>query len=389
MHVTPLPDAPAQLRVVSVPSGHPYVQHLSAPRADAQSRAARDGVVRLPDFPPAGAAPGQWWPPVVFDAAWIHGHASSFDLFHLHFGVESFSIAHVEAVVAALRALHKPFVHTVHDLTNPQLVDQAPHLAQLDVIVPAADALITLTDGAAAAVASRWGRRPVTIPHPNVFPLDDDAPIGAASGPFVVGMHLRDLRPNIDAVTATETLVAAVGRLRDRGLDVVGRIHVNDRVRDEATRDRVVAVVVGGSGVELVQVPRLSDADLAASIADLDVAVLPYRHGTHSGWVELCFDLGVPVVGPHVGHAGEQHPEAFRAFDRGSAESLAAAFADTVQVDAARPGSPERVARIARRRAMRREQRTAIDRAHRAVYETATAATTTAATTTPVATVGA
>ncbi|KQO63530.1 hypothetical protein ASF23_04615 [Curtobacterium sp. Leaf261] len=388
----------APIRVLSVPSGHPYVQHLSVDAGD-------PAVERLADVPPVGAAPGQWWPPVVFDPEWLRTHADDFDLVHLHFGLESFPPEHVERVVETLAALRKPLVYTVHDLTNPQLTDQEPHLAQVRRLVVAADALITLTDAAAAETEDRWGRRPTTIPHPNVLPLDGPAPVGAPSERIVVGMHLRDLRPNIDAVVATRTLLAAVALLRARGADVVGRIHLNDRVRDPETAARVADLVgrsssdVQDADLELVRGPRLSDADLARSIADLDVALLPYGHGTHSGWVELCFDLGVPVVGPRVGHAADQHPGSFRSFDRGDAESLAAAITEatamgastsattaTVQAQTAarpgsparagsstRPGSPARADRIAARRAERRVERRAIQAAHRAVYAAAMA----------------
>jgi hypothetical protein len=366
------------LRVVSVPSGHPYVEHLSIPAdlrpaaADARPAADQPTLVRLPDVPPPGAAPGQWWPPVVFDAAWLRAHAPDFDLLHLHFGVESFSLAHVDTVVAELRALGTPFVFTVHDLENPQLTDQTPHVAQLDRLIGSADGLVTLTDGAADEIAARWGRRPVVVPHPNVLPFDAPLPIGRRSEGVVVGMHLRDLRPNIDAVAATETLVAAVEQLRAGGSAVSARIHLNDRVRDPAVRDRVVAIAADRAGVELVEGPRLSDEDLAASLADLDVAVLPYRHGTHSGWVELCHDLGVAVVGPRVGYAGEQHPASFRSFDRGVPASLAAEITAVRQV-ATRPGSDARAALVAARREERRAQRIEIDEAHRSVYAAAAA----------------
>ena len=42
--------------------------------------------------------------------------------------------------------------------------------------------------------------------------------------------------------------------------------------------------------------------------AALDVSVLPYRFGTHSGWLEACFDLGTAVVAPSCGFYAEQRP---------------------------------------------------------------------------------
>ena len=40
----------------------------------------------------------------------------------------------------------------------------------------------------------------------------------------------------------------------------------------------------------------------------IDVSVLPYRFGTHSGWLEACFDLGTAVVAPSCGFYAQQRP---------------------------------------------------------------------------------
>jgi hypothetical protein len=36
--------------------------------------------------------------------------------------------------------------------------------------------------------------------------------------------------------------------------------------------------------------------------------VLPYRFGTHSGWLEACHDLGTTVIAPEVGYLATQRP---------------------------------------------------------------------------------
>ena len=67
--------------------------------------------------------------------------------------------AQLEELVAALRRRGKPLVFTVHDLRNPHHPDRAAHDRHLDVLVPAADALITLTQGAAAEIRAPVGPR--------------------------------------------------------------------------------------------------------------------------------------------------------------------------------------------------------------------------------------
>ena len=61
--------------------------------------------------------------------------------------------------MAALRRHDKPLVLTVHDLRNPHHDTAQLHDAQLGVLVPAADALITLTPGAAATIRRPLGPR--------------------------------------------------------------------------------------------------------------------------------------------------------------------------------------------------------------------------------------
>ncbi|MBM2620346.1 glycosyltransferase [Actinoplanes sp. LDG1-06] len=351
------PVVPA-VRVASIPAGHPYVRQVLA----------GSGVRVLPDPLPPGAPDGRWWPPVMCDAGWVAANADRFDVMHVHFGTESYPAWHLRSLVRALRTAGRPLVYTLHDLENPQLTDQTLHLEQLDVLVRAADELVTLTAGAAAEIRRRWGRTAEVIAHPHLLPFDAPAPVGTGSDTYVIGVHLRDIRPGTDAVRAVATLLDAVDRLCAQGVAASARVHVNERVRDEAARDRVAALVTGHRAAELRRGERLDDDALARSIADLDVAVLPYRAGTHSGWAELCWDLGVPVAGPPVGYAGEQHPEDFAVFDMGDGGALAHAVRKLL-LAAPRPGSAARAQRTADRRRRRMADAAAITAAHTALYE--------------------
>jgi hypothetical protein len=262
----------------------------------------------------------------------------------------------------------------VHDLEHPQLTDQAPYAAQLDVLVPGADAVLTLTDGAAAEVRARWSRDALVVPHPRL--LADGAAPDAAPAPdraVLVGLHLKDLRPNVDAVGATRALATAVGTLTRDGRPARAEVRVHRQVRDAAARDAVreiCAAVDAAPGVDLVEHDRLDDAALAASLARLDACVLPYAHGTHSGWLELCWDLGVPVAAPAVGHYADQHPDgSVASFAGGSGAALAAAL--TAVLDhgtATRPGTPARAGLVRDRRARRRADDARVSTVHADLY---------------------
>ncbi len=292
------PATAPPVRAVSVPAGHPYVARVTADR----------GVTVLADPTPDGAAPGQWWPPVVLDPEWITAHAGDADLLHLHFGTESFTPGHLAACVDAAHAVGWPVVLTVHDLDHPQLTDQSRYLAQLDVLIPRVDALITLTPGAAAEIAARWGRRALVMPHPRL--LSGVPPrVPPTGGCRVIGLHLKDLRPNVDPIGATRALLSALADPALDGLGTRAEIRMHRRVRDPRARDAVRALCASSPLVTLIEHDRLDDAELERSLAGLDACVLPYAHGTHSGWLELCWDLGVPVAAPAVGHYGDQHPD--------------------------------------------------------------------------------
>ena len=269
------------LRVASVPSDHRYVRHL-------EPLAGPGDVLRLPDPPVPGAPAGQWWPSPVLDPGWLREHVP--DVLHVHFGFEHLSPAQLGEVVAAARQVGCPVVVTVHDLQNPHLSDQSAHLAGLGVLVRAADAVLTLTPGAAKEVADRWDREAVVVPHPHVVPLERLSERRARQR-FVVGLHDKPRAGN-DPASARDELVATV---RDLG----GRL--------SPSPDR-----------------RLSDDELWARLQGLDVLVLPYRHGTHSGFLEACADLGTTVVATRVGYLSEQQPHL--TYDRGVPGSLAAAL---------------------------------------------------------------
>ncbi len=61
--------------------------------------------------------------------------------------------------------------------------------------------------------------------------------------------------------------------------------------------------------MEVARHERLDDDRLEALVRRAHVTVLPYRWGTHSGWLELARDLGTRVVAPTGGQYRDQAPD--------------------------------------------------------------------------------
>jgi glycosyl transferase family 4 len=288
--------------VASVPANHVYVRHLGR---------AGDRVRRLEDpRPAADSPPGVWWPPRMLDARWVDRHAGAFDVFHVHFGFDAVTPRDLADLVAALRDHGKPLVYTVHDLRNPHHREPELHNAQIDVLIRAADELITLTNGAADEVARRWGRRPVVLPHPHVVDDPWRSRPREHREEFVVGVHAKSLRASMSPGPVIAGLADIVREIPGGRLRV--NIHRDVFTPGTANHDaELVAALTGYADrgeLDLRVHDCFTDDELWEYFLGLDVSVLPYRFGTHSGWLEACHDLGTVVVVPQVGYMAEQRP---------------------------------------------------------------------------------
>ncbi len=291
------------IRVASVPLGHVYVRHLAAEGGD--------GVERLPDPHPGTNIPdAQWWPPRMLESAWVREHAGEFDLMHVHFGFDATSPEGLVDLVATLRAETKPLVLTVHDLRNPHHLEPRLHDAQLSVLVGAADTLITLTQGAAAEIRRRWCREARVLPHPHVVEKPTLSRRRPRHDGFVVGIHAKSLRASMDPLPDVETIAEVLAQMPGARLRVDAHTDVMTPVflRYAPKLAEGLRRLESQGLVELHVHDYFTDADLWDYFQGLDLSVLPYRCGSHSGWLEACYDLGTAVAAPDCGFYAEQRP---------------------------------------------------------------------------------
>ena len=280
------PRRRSPLQMVSIPASHPYTRRVVPGDVD---------VAADPTDP--------WWPHLALDPKWIESERHGIDLVHLHFGFEHRTPAELESWCDTLDELGIGLVVTVHDLRNPHTPDNGRHHQHLDTLLRRADAVLTLTAGAAAHIEQCWGRRPQVIAHPHVAPLDWQNQFPRRTSglqPRRVGVQFSSFRPNV--LDPEDLLVGLAAGVRDAGATLSVRADceapAHDLCRLAAAADRV--------GAQLLVSDRLGDGALVGALTKLDVIVLPYAFGTHSGMVELCHDLGGRVLIPDVGFYREQ-----------------------------------------------------------------------------------
>ncbi|MDQ2749210.1 MAG: glycosyltransferase family 1 protein, partial [Actinomycetota bacterium] len=252
--------------------------------------------------------PGQWWPPPALSASWIADHHDEFDLMHLQFGFDALGPTELERVVDELDRRGKPLIYTVHDLRNPHHLSDRAHNEALDVLLRRAASLITLTEGAATVINHRWGRHATVLPHPHVVPIGHIRPRPRNTGRFVIGVHAKSVRASMDPLPVIYALVQVVRELGDAELRVNVHHDVFDDDGERHDRDlaRYLSVASRSGDITLSVHDCFSDDELWDYLEALDLSVLPYRFGTHSGWLEACHDLGTTVLAPDCGFYREQ-----------------------------------------------------------------------------------
>ncbi len=295
---------PPPVRVRSVPAGHDYVRHAISPAADVS-------VLADPVLDPA--EPARWWPHPALEGADRPEVLDGADVVHVHFGYEHRSPGQIAEFVAALRSRGLPLVVTVHDLTNPHEPDPAAHLERTGHLVRGATAVITLTRGAAAEIRERWGARAQVLPHPRLMAAEVTEPyrlarLDRSGGRRMVGVVLGSLRAGVAGEELLTPLVTALSE--GAHLTVMVRADALAAARDPEHPRHAAATALdrldAHPDVEVRAHDHLADDELCAALAGFDALVLPHRHGTHSGWLELCRDLGLPPVIPLIGYLAEQ-----------------------------------------------------------------------------------
>lgn len=264
----------------------------------------------------------------TFTPTWLRAHLDTIDIVHVQGLRPGQSPREVAQAAAVVRCSGTPLVVTGYHLTDPMGGDPRAYAAQLDALVPAADAVVTLTEPAAAEIRERWDVEALVLPHPHVVDFvrmrQERRP---RQGPLRVGTHLAALQLPIDPVHLVEALTVAVAEMDD----VLLEVHVHETVLDpgsssyDGVRFREVERLLRAAGGALRVHRPLSDSQLWDHLLSIDVSVVPGLFGSHSVWPEACADLGTQGLLPAGTHAAAQQPCLTYAAD-GDVDGLTASF---------------------------------------------------------------
>jgi len=356
------------LRVLHVPGRTPYARKLLPEGAVIvnQTRIGSRAVPRDATF------------------AWIEAQDAMdfFDVLH----VQSLEFASVESIRCVLERCgreKKGIVAAIHE-TEPLFPERGTDFpARVRLISELASCIVTLTTSARRDIMERYGipeSKLRVVPHGPVLPLSH--PLWRAqpgrNSRCTIGMF-GGFRPNrsflAGAVNALYGLSSAeiLVRLLTRGLNPVELApgsEVWQFASLAATDPRLV--------LELLPFP--SDDEIASFVHSLDILLLPYLYGTHSGQLELAMDLGVPVVIPDIGcyraqwelHSSLVPEPHWFTYSPGDPYSFGGPFLEALRDAHARwsRGQPPAFDRAAFHAVREREQGTLLE-AHRVIYSQA------------------
>lgn len=299
------------VNVVSIPAGHVYPQALRSGAGWSDIKVLADPVIDP-------AEPGRWWPHPALEKAWWEQQPRRIDVCHLHFGFEHLTEEQTREFVAVLEQQRVPLVLTVHDLDNPHLADQRAYHRQLHLLVAAATTVLTLSDRAAGIIGHRCGKTATVVPHPPVVPADHQPPAPGTG----VGVFLKSLRANVVAKPAFFRQLAA-------RVPLTVYLH---RDREHTALARNLGRLDLG-GLDLKIHDPMADQTLFNAVGAHEVVVLPYLRGTHSGWLEMCLDLGVKVAVPDCGcyHSQANQPSAVAQYAVGNGADAARVARDLLR----------------------------------------------------------
>jgi glycosyltransferase involved in cell wall biosynthesis len=287
-----------KVRVLHLPYLTPYVRKLSPGSIEVVNCSpANDAVAIPPDF----------------NFTWLSRQKSYdfFDVLHLHF-LDICSLKEVKQVLQKCRKQGKRIIYTAHDVTRLH-DDEGLYLKKLKCVCSYANGVIALTPSSAQVLLKRVKQRSLCdritiIPHG--WSVDPAHPKWGSSGGkgktveyAMYGAFRHNREFYITLVNWYYSLLQYDARFSIFALPVNN--YDMETVRPYL-RETISFIQTDPRRMLLFIFPSLTDEQIIDFISECDILMMPYLWGSHSGQLELAFDMNVIPVISNVGYYHDQ-----------------------------------------------------------------------------------
>ncbi|WP_200865632.1 hypothetical protein [Streptomyces viridochromogenes] len=293
MTVVPRPEG---MRVVHLPARTPYAWKL-------QSR----------DFHILNGTeiPGGDTVPAAVTAAWLleHGPLTWLDVLHLHH-IDFEDLPTLERLLDECLSHGVNVVFTAHD-SRPMVGNAEDFAARLRMLHSAEVSWVCLTEGSVTALAEVLGERPqaAVIPHGYVAAPESLAGLERESSSSAARyLMFGASRASRDQLSTMANWSLGITDPRST-LHILLRAFSPADFADGGRAPLLLETARRDPRIRLTMRPYPKDEEVVRAGLASDSLLLPYLWGSHSGQLELAFDLNLLPVCSLTGHLPEQYEQ--------------------------------------------------------------------------------
>ncbi|WP_234325444.1 hypothetical protein [Streptomyces sp. NRRL S-146] len=285
---------PEGMRVVHLPARTPYAWKL---------RSRDFHILNGTEIPSGDTVPA------AVNAAWLldHGPLTWLDVLHLHH-VDFEDLATVERLLDECLNHGVKVVFTAHD-TRSMVGNAEDFTARLRMLHSAEVSWVCLTEGSVTTLAEILGERPqaAIIPHgyvasPESLAGRERAPSNSAARYLMFGAS-RASRDQLSTVANWSLGITDP----QSSLHVLLRAFSPADFADGGRAPLLLETARHDPRIRLTMRPYPTDEEVIRAGLASDALLLPYLWGSHSGQLELAFDLNLLPVCSLTGHLPEQY----------------------------------------------------------------------------------
>ncbi|MGW2796031.1 hypothetical protein [Streptomyces sp. NPDC001269] len=282
------------MRVVHLPARTPYAWKL-------QSRDFH--ILNGTEIPSGDAVPS------AVDAAWLlkHGPLTWLDVLHLHH-IDFEDLSTLERLLDECLNHGVNVVFTAHD-TRPMIGNAEDFTARLRMLHSAEVSWVCLTEGSVTALAEVLGERPpaTVIPHGYVADPESLASLEReATSSAVRYLMFGASRASRDQLSTMANWSLGITDPHST-LHILLRAFSPADFADGGRAPLLLETARRDPRIRLTMRPYPTDEEVVRAGLAADSVLLPYLWGSHSGQLELAFDLNLLPICSLTGHLPEQY----------------------------------------------------------------------------------